>query len=292
MTCADVYIGSHIGFYALSYRERTRLVTLTPLLPTTSESGNNQVRPALLNAFEAACILRHHMYKDAKEFMDSVKRGPFLNDDQTKFPYVTEVPTYSPGEDASTGTIRFQIHDEAFQGQGTRYPNRFLYAATLDDSGREVILKFTRRYCAELHSLCASQSRAPQLLGYGSVPGGWLVVVMERIEQQDTNLQSYAQNHLQKWSEDLRSLVSNFHNVGWVHGDLRDANMTVCNKNPEQVMLVDFDWGGEAGKVYYPTACVHEELKTDAGDFCITKEHDDLVLRRTLKKLEEQTRAL
>ena len=115
---------------------------------------------------------------------------------------------------------------------------------------------------------------------------------MERIEQQDTNLQFYAQDHLQKWSEDLRSLVSNFHNEGWVHGDLRDANMIVCNKNPEQVMLVDFDWGGRDGEVYYPTACVHEELETSAGDLRITKEHDDLVLRRTLKKLEEQTRAL
>ena len=114
----DVYIGSHIGFYALSFRERTRLVTLTLVLPTTSESGNDQVRPALLNAFEAACILRHHMYKDAKEFMDSVKRGPPLNDDQTKFPYITEVPTYSPGGDASASTIRFQIHDEAFQEGG------------------------------------------------------------------------------------------------------------------------------------------------------------------------------
>ena len=261
----------------------------------TAESGNDQVRPALLNAFEAACLLRHYINEDAKEFMKSVERGTLLNQIKSKFPYVTEVPAHSPSGGASASIIRFQIHDEAFQGRGTRYPNRFLYAATLDNpdnaNKKEVVVKFTRRYFPELHTFCASQGHAPQLLGYGTAPGGWLIVVMERIEHQDTNLQSYAKKHLQKWSEDLGTLVSDFHNMGWVHGDLRDANMVVGNKDPSQVMLVDFDWGGKAGEVYYPTACMHKELETmDASDLRIMKERDDLVLSRTLAKLEEQTK--
>jgi hypothetical protein len=79
--------------------------------------------------------------------------------------------------------------------------------------------------------------------------------------------------------------VSGFHNEGWVHGDLRDANLIVGNENPGQVMLVDFDWGGRNGQVSYPTALVHEELVKPGGDLCITKEHDDYVLAHTLAKL-------
>jgi hypothetical protein len=283
-----VYIGSHIGFYALAFKKRTRLVALTPLLPVTAESGNDQVRPALLNAFEAACLLRHHIHRDAEEFKSTHKRESLPI--QPNLPYITEVATYSPSGGASTSTICFQIHAEAFQGRDTRYPNRFLYAATLDNldnsNKSEVIVKFTRRYFPELHSFCASQGHAPQLLGYDTIPGGWLVVVMERIEQQDTNLQCYAHEHLQTWSNDLLSLVSEFHNKGWVHGDLRDANLIVGSENPRQVMLVDFDWGGRDGQVYYPTALVHEELeKPGGGDLCITKEHDDYVLGHTLNKL-------
>jgi hypothetical protein len=283
-----MYIGPHIGFYALAYKKRTRLVALTPLLPMTAESGNDQVRPALLNAFKAACLLRHCIHKDSEDLFTRKKESLPIPI-QGNLPYVTEVATYSPSGGASSSTVCFQIQGEAYQGRDTRYPNRFLYSATLDNLDKnQVIVKFTRRYCPGLHSFCASQGHAPQLLGYGTIPGGWLVVVMEKIEQQDTNLRSYAHKHLQAWSKDLKSLVSGFHNEGWVHGDLRDANLIVGNENPGQVMLVDFDWGGRNGQVSYPTALVHEELvKPGGGDLCITKEHDDYVLAHTLAKLAQ-----
>ena len=286
-----MHIGSHIGFYALSYREGIRLVELTPLLPMTAESGNDWAKPALLNAFKAACFLRYHMYKDAEEFMESAIKGPLPK--QSDFPYVTEVPVYSTGGGASTGTsrtIRFQIHNKVFPRQYTQYPNRFMYVATLDDldNKKEVIVKLTRQYFPLLHSFCASRGCAPQLLGYGAIPGGWLVVVMEKIEQQDSNLQCYAQEHLQTWTKDLKSLVHDFHDKGWVHGDLRDANMIVGNTNPEQIMLVDFNWSGKDGEVQYPAQCMHKELDMsggDLGDLRIMKDHDDHVLGHTLKKL-------
>ncbi|KAI9464007.1 hypothetical protein BJY52DRAFT_1250959 [Lactarius psammicola] len=246
-----VVISSHIGFYALAYTSSTRLVALTPLLPTTTESGNNWVRPALLNA--------------------------------RNLPYVNEVAAYS-----APGVIRFHIRVEAYQGL-TRYPNRFLYLATLDSTGNKVVVKFTRRYFPQLHLFCAEQGRAPQLLGYGIIPGSWHVVVMEWIDQEETNLQNFAPQYLSTWSENLKSLVKDFHDKGWVHGDLRDANLIVSNQEAGRVMLVDFDWGGDAsaGPVHYPTALVNEELinPMEPGNFQITKEYDDRVLASTLEKL-------
>jgi serine/threonine protein kinase len=209
-------------------------------------------------------------------------------------PYVNKVTAYSPsGVMSASAAVHFHIQTEAYQGQ-PRYANRFLYLAARDGNADKVIVKFTRRYCPGLHWFCAERRHAPRLLGYGTIPGGWHVVVMEWIKQEDINLRDYALDHLPTWSKDLKSLVNDFHDEGWVHGDLRDANLIVSDKEPEQVMLVDFDWGGkdDDGPIY-PTALVNDELtkRVHPGDppLLITKEHDDNVLALTLRKLAKQT---
>lgn len=266
------------------------MVALTPLLPTTAESGKNWVRPVLYNAFKAACVLRHHISEDTKNF--SVTQTPVLSI-QKHLPYVNRVARYSSDPGASPSIISFRI-DRVFKGR-SKHPNRFLYPATLDEpdnpEGREVMVKFTRSYCPKLHSFCAEQRHAPGLLGYGTIPGGWYVVLMEMIDQTYT-LDFYGCEHFQTWTQDIKSLVKAFHDRGLVHGDLRDANMMVDRKEPERIMLVDFDWGGNVndGPVNYPTYLVNEELKKHGSpnDLRITKEHDDQVLANTLNKLKEQ----
>jgi hypothetical protein len=283
-------IGSHIGFFALAFEDRTRVVALTPLFPTTTESGNDWVRPALLKAFKAACVLRHHIFEDTKKFSASQTPSPPI---EKHLPYVNRVARYSPDPGASPSTISFQIC-QAFDEQ-SQNPNRFLYLAILDEPDDpkdcEVIVKFTRRYCPGLHSFCAERSLAPKLLGHEMIPGGWHVVLMKRIVQKYT-LEYLGRDHFQTWSRELKSLVKDFHDEGWVHGDLRDANVMVDQKEPAHVLLVDFDWGGNVndGQVYYPTALVNEELVKpgDPDDLRITKEHDDRVLALTLDKLEKQ----
>jgi len=130
-------------------------------------------------------------------------------------PYINEVEPYPPPEVASASprAIHFHIRVEAYQGL-IRYPNRFLYLATLDGTRDKVIVKFTRRYFPQLHSFCAEKGHAPRLLGYDTIPGRWHIVVMEWIDQEETNLQDYAPHHLSTWSEDLKSLVKAFHDKG------------------------------------------------------------------------------
>ena len=207
-------------------------------------------------------------------------------------PYVNEVAAYPPGAaDTSPSAIRFQIQFEAYQTDPP-YPNRFLYLAFRDGTRDPVIVKFTRRYCLRLHSFCAQRRHTPQLLGYGTIPGGWHVVAMEDIDQDDSNLYTYARDHLPTWSKDLKSLVNDFHDEGWVNGDLRSGNMLVSDEEPEQVMLVDFDWAGRVDdEPVYPTPLLNDELMKPEHprDFRITKEHDDNVLARTLDRLAGHT---
>ena len=71
-----------------------------------------------------------------------------------------------------------------------------------------------------------------------------------------------------------------------MHGDLRDANLM---GDGDTMLLVDFDWGGMAGEVFYPTANLNPELLVgrESSDLKITKGDDIRVLALTLKKLKQ-----
>ena len=87
--------------------------------------------------------------------------------------------------------------------------------------------------------------------------------------------------HIQQW-EDLRQLISQFHNRDFVHGDLRDAN--VISGDDGCVKLVDFDWGGKDGQVSYPTPNLNPDLtkRRSTKDLVITKADDLRILEDTL----------
>jgi len=83
----------------------------------------------------------------------------------------------------------------------------------------------------------------------------------------------------------LLELVQAFHNQGFVHGDLRDANI-ICAE--DIMMLIDFDWAGREGKVTYPHLCLNRDLLDGrvSKDLTITKEDDIRVLTNSLEKLK------
>lgn len=55
--------------------------------------------------------------------------------------------------------------------------------------------------------------------------------------------------------------MENFLREGFVHGDLREASFIVPAKEPERILLIDFDQGGEPGEVVsFPTRLLHEDL--------------------------------
>ncbi|CDO74292.1 hypothetical protein BN946_scf184699.g1 [Trametes cinnabarina] len=59
--------------------------------------------------------------------------------------------------------------------------------------------------------------------------------------------------------EDVKTALEVLHAKRLVHGDIRRPNIIPVRRDPENpveiitgAMLVDFDWAGEEGKVYYP----------------------------------------
>ena len=221
--------------------------------------------------------------RDTQQAIDHPSVWPEL--DCRDLPYVHEIPAWSSNTDVEEQHLKFTIESVEAQGQLWN-KKRFLYRAKMQNI--YTIVKFTRRYCPNLHQFCAEQGHAPMLLGYGTVPGGWHVVVMEYVRHDtDKTLAHYAPTHLEQWEKDLTHLMKEFHDEGFVHGDLRDANLILRKGEPARIILVDYDWGGKVGDVMFPARLLHEDLTwTDLKSLEITKDHDRRVLRTTFAKLK------
>jgi len=105
---------------------------------------------------------------------------------------------------------------------------------------------------AILHHFCAKLGCAPKILGYQKHSGGWIAIAMEYMSS------AKPIRRLQRaWSavpvgDDGKEghKLKLFHAKGWVHGDLRDANI-LCDG--EKLILVDFDFAasGKPDEVFY-----------------------------------------
>ena len=122
---------------------------------------NRWVRPALLKAFRAACILRYHIYEDTAKFRRGAQARRLPPWFDVPLPSINEVPIYSPYGTArsSPSTVRFQISADAYQGK-KRHSNRFMYRAEADEDGftRKVLslLRRARLCTAIVRSWCPS----------------------------------------------------------------------------------------------------------------------------------------
>ena len=89
---------------------------------------------------------------------------------------------------------------------------------------------------------------APALKGFERVAGEWYMVAMDAIADNF--------GHVDKPSaslyEPIQEKVVALHQHGYVHGDLRDTNLMVRKNGAPEMMLFDFDWAGQIGKVRYP----------------------------------------
>ncbi|KAF9002689.1 hypothetical protein BDQ17DRAFT_1242844, partial [Cyathus striatus] len=98
------------------------------------------------------------------------------------------------------------------------------------------------------------------------LPGGWIMVVMERL---DSHLWKTLHDSLLKnvhvrstLKKDIKGVLEKLHENNMVHGDIRDVNIMVnIGPRASNVMFLDFDWAGSLGKATYPPYVnTHEDL--------------------------------
>ncbi|KAF8634753.1 hypothetical protein AX15_000719 [Amanita polypyramis BW_CC] len=58
----------------------------------------------------------------------------------------------------------------------------------------------------------------------------------------------------------IRKNLEQLHQAGYVHGDIRDANIMVSRKPADKLFfLLDFDWAGKIREITYPMNIFHSK---------------------------------
>jgi serine/threonine protein kinase len=166
--------------------------------------------------------------------------------------------------------------------------NKLIFRAKLCDGSSDLCVKFVHQYSKEVHEYCASIDAAPKLLGFEDMPGGWYMVVMTFIEGYDMLHESESLIPTDK----IRAVIHQLHQRGYVHGDIRDTNVMVSSNG--HVILLDFDWAGEGGKVQYPMNTHYGNdlwRPEEARDgMLITCEHDIEMMDAMFEALQRDVR--
>lgn len=164
--------------------------------------------------------------------------------------------------------------------QYTGHIDRLLFCGK-QDSGL-ICIKFVQIYSRPAHEHLATLKCAPKLRGFQSIGGGWSLVVMDMLSGYET-LHDYKGGKPHSSAvETLRNNLCSLHGAGYVHGDIRHTNIMVSGSG-DHLMVVDFDWAGEAGVARYPSLVNFRDIDrpSDARDgLPITKEHDHFMIDR------------
>ncbi|KAI0757844.1 hypothetical protein C8Q80DRAFT_1265683 [Daedaleopsis nitida] len=157
-------------------------------------------------------------------------------------------------------------HDFKYVGA---FDGRRIFRAELQDGkGTKLCVKFCTEYSADAHRAAYGLHFAPRLRAINTVYD-WTMVVMDDVSDKYTNtMHDFRPGQPRPAIEpamsfdvarDLMSTqIRELHAKGFVHGDVRNVNVLVRNKDanpgPEygDVLLVDFDWAGPVGKAVYP----------------------------------------
>ena len=184
----------------------------------------------------------------------------------------------------SSNPIRNFTYDERGEGHNLVFFGKFQ-----DGDCEAICIKFTRYYCQQAHEFCASKGRAPKLYTVESYPGGWYMVVMDDIRKDYVSLfdfidvQSESQDYADvrnSLSEEISAFLSDLHQQGLVHGDIRNTNIMVRRSGSDVAgafQLLDFDWSGRIDEARYPLDINTTTVKRPdgvAGNNLIEAAHD------------------
>jgi len=123
---------------------------------------------------------------------------------------------------------------------------------------------------------------APTLLSFESLPGGWIMVVMDKIGNNYISLFS-ASTVMRGYLYDLiKEKLQELHQKGMVHGDFCNAKIVVEKIASDKFLFLDFDWAGRIGEVTYPMNVNRADIwrPDDAVDGKLIKAKHDIMMRR------------
>jgi serine/threonine protein kinase len=181
------------------------------------------------------------------------------------FPHPSQ---YVSLDDGTTHTFKYLSH---------LHEDKLVFSGTAGNT--KICIKFVRRYSKEAHLVCSSLGFAPTLRGFELIPGGWYMVVMDFIDDMYHDLKDSPTKA--SFEAEVREKVTNLHQAGYVHGDIRNTNIMVKKNGSRGIILVDFDWAGAIGEARYPMNVNDVDIKRPYGahdNELIMAQHDMLMI--------------
>lgn len=173
-----------------------------------------------------------------------------------------------------------------------RVPAKAVFRARLAIGDCPVVVKFGRRYGGAAHRALHSVHRAPELLYDGTEDsngadfGGLKMVVMAWVE--GTTLDKHKPMTQRQESNDqlrtqLHEVLAALQRRDLVHGDFRPPNVLVSEN--KVIQIVDFDWAGVDGQVFYPLTLNDNLVWADGvcRGGAIAKSHDKFMIEELIR---------
>jgi serine/threonine protein kinase len=103
-----------------------------------------------------------------------------------------------------------------------------------------------------MHQLLAEKQIAPQLYGCQDLPGGWKMVAMEWLPNDDWVTLDLKKGNVTAYTEKILEALDLVWASKWVHGDIRPSNILVPTSGEIDFRLLDFDFSGKEDEDHYP----------------------------------------
>ncbi|CAG8729625.1 29882_t:CDS:1, partial [Racocetra persica] len=122
------------------------------------------------------------------------------------------------------------------------------------------------QYSLDTHWLLADAEYAPKVFATSVIPGNWLLVYMECLDNYlmlsciTINLNNQERDDLKK---KIEIVVKYLYDSEHVHGDLCEGNILVrqLENNEFDVKLIDFEWSGKVDSARYSHFMNHVSIK-------------------------------
>ncbi|KAF8339438.1 hypothetical protein F5887DRAFT_979972 [Amanita rubescens] len=271
-----VDMGPYLGFYGAVWDgKRVRVEPLTPLFDLSTHWRETKARCAIAASFDALMIAVNSIeaHYNSIEAEANVNSPPERYDRDLQkargYPFLT---SYEDNGQEINFMYNERLHDE-----------KLIFSAAIvnQPDSEEFVVKFTPWYSEDAHNCLSSHNLAPRLRRCVRISADWIAVIMDKSKYRVLFGLQLSDADKEKVRHKVTSMVRMLHQEGFVHGDIREANILIDYKSltsdDVKIHLIDFDWAGPIGEAKYPAEVNKITMRRPdgvEGGGLITKQHD------------------
>ena len=158
--------GMHIGFSGAIWSTWLNYQVLSTVLPLFWHKTDPQMQMIAAHHFSALKKSLHSLHECYQSFHSSLT-NPFIDYPDPQYPHHHQ---YTSLKDWTEHRVQYLSHMTL---------SKLLFDA--QDANKQVCIKFVCSYSMGAHQWCSKMEFAVQLRGFKHLPGGWFMVIMDKL---------------------------------------------------------------------------------------------------------------